>query len=567
MPINPKIKSLQSSTTLCADCHTPSPSWASTNLAVFLCLNCAGVHRKMGVHISKVRSVTLDEWDDKVVNAFLEKWYAREGLPAQSRMTREAMNNVRSREQFIRNKWDEDYARQHATTSWSASSAHHQQGTSSRNGSASSVQGLHHPNSSFDNLSDDHEIHHDISISLDDDDNQDIFKIDVLTNFHVSERLQYACEAPFSEKNALVAQGRGIYEWHLTDLENDDDDVEKEVLVKDLPAPSQISKFEKYSLIAYPIYTDMIELFHMEHGSRVYTIRRESLTRADANNQSMPILNTFDLLCKVSDSIMAVSSSSGVVVLSIKSTLQGEAPKVLTYNSISAIENHTLDPIHILDALSDERIVIACGDYLYAWDWISQIDSQQTQTQSLWGSLWNKNTTVTGFFDSVRRNVSTFIENNVSSVPFATCLKAGERVTSFKALPDERFVVGTKNGRLLIYSNDGLQLFYIGSHDMLIRDMIFVGRYTLVTASRDFIRVWDFVHTGKYVQIPLAVDVQQLLYLKNSDSIFYVITEHHVFKYGITRTKSLAELGQEFSMRVQLHEQRDGISHSGRVER
>jgi hypothetical protein len=42
----------------CADCGaaSPAPSWASINLGVVLCLPCAGVHRQLGVHISKVRS-------------------------------------------------------------------------------------------------------------------------------------------------------------------------------------------------------------------------------------------------------------------------------------------------------------------------------------------------------------------------------------------------------------------------------------------------------------------------------------------------------------------------------
>ncbi|KAK0552728.1 Protein gts1 [Tilletia horrida] len=46
----------------CADCRTPNPRWASWNLGIFLCVQCAGVHRKMGTHISKVKSLTLDTW-------------------------------------------------------------------------------------------------------------------------------------------------------------------------------------------------------------------------------------------------------------------------------------------------------------------------------------------------------------------------------------------------------------------------------------------------------------------------------------------------------------------------
>eukprot|EP00042_Codosiga_hollandica_P047195 m.509022 g.509022 ORF g.509022 m.509022 type:complete len:373 (+) comp57394_c0_seq12:156-1274(+) len=46
----------------CADCHTPAPTWASYNLGILICVNCAGVHRGLGVHISKVRSIHLDHW-------------------------------------------------------------------------------------------------------------------------------------------------------------------------------------------------------------------------------------------------------------------------------------------------------------------------------------------------------------------------------------------------------------------------------------------------------------------------------------------------------------------------
>ena len=41
---------------LCADCGASSPAWASINLGVVVCLTCAGVHRQMGVHISKVHA-------------------------------------------------------------------------------------------------------------------------------------------------------------------------------------------------------------------------------------------------------------------------------------------------------------------------------------------------------------------------------------------------------------------------------------------------------------------------------------------------------------------------------
>lgn len=56
----------------CADCGAPDPKWASANIGVFICLKCCGVHRSLGTHISRVLSVTLDEWSDEDIDAMVE---------------------------------------------------------------------------------------------------------------------------------------------------------------------------------------------------------------------------------------------------------------------------------------------------------------------------------------------------------------------------------------------------------------------------------------------------------------------------------------------------------------
>ncbi|XP_077021871.1 arf-GAP with coiled-coil, ANK repeat and PH domain-containing protein 1 isoform X1 [Tamandua tetradactyla] len=51
----------------CCDCREPAPEWASINLGITLCIQCSGIHRSLGVHFSKVRSLTLDSWEPELV--------------------------------------------------------------------------------------------------------------------------------------------------------------------------------------------------------------------------------------------------------------------------------------------------------------------------------------------------------------------------------------------------------------------------------------------------------------------------------------------------------------------
>lgn len=93
----------------CADCQAKTPRWAAWNLGVFICIRCAGIHRNLGVHISKVRSVNLDSWTPEQVqtmrvmgNERARQVYEHD-LPAQFRRP----TNDQQMEQFIRSKYEQ----------------------------------------------------------------------------------------------------------------------------------------------------------------------------------------------------------------------------------------------------------------------------------------------------------------------------------------------------------------------------------------------------------------------------------------------------------------------------
>lgn len=98
---------------VCADCKTRNPRWASHNLGIFICMNCASIHRKIGTHITKVKSLTMDVWTREQVehmrqmgNIKSNEMYNRDEVrhPPPANMTDVARDS--EIEKFIRDKYE-----------------------------------------------------------------------------------------------------------------------------------------------------------------------------------------------------------------------------------------------------------------------------------------------------------------------------------------------------------------------------------------------------------------------------------------------------------------------------
>lgn len=92
---------------VCVDCKTAkNPRWASWNLGCFFCIRCSGIHRSMGTHISKVKSVDLDAWTDEQIENMVRWGNEKCNLYWEGNLPDGYVPNELKIENFIRTKYE-----------------------------------------------------------------------------------------------------------------------------------------------------------------------------------------------------------------------------------------------------------------------------------------------------------------------------------------------------------------------------------------------------------------------------------------------------------------------------
>jgi Arf-GAP/coiled-coil/ANK repeat/PH domain-containing protein len=96
---------------VCADCQAEHPEWCSINWGVLICVDCSGVHRSLGTHLTKVRSLQMDSLDPSLLHFMTETGNIRMNLILENPVMLEGTDRIDStsqranRDVYIKNKY------------------------------------------------------------------------------------------------------------------------------------------------------------------------------------------------------------------------------------------------------------------------------------------------------------------------------------------------------------------------------------------------------------------------------------------------------------------------------
>ncbi|KAK9238187.1 putative GTPase activating protein for Arf-domain-containing protein [Lipomyces kononenkoae] len=91
----------------CSDCKKNAyPRWASWNIGVFICIRCSGIHRSMGTHISRVKSIDLDSWTNEQLQSMVRWGNVKANKYWEAKLEKGHQPLDTKMENFIRTKYE-----------------------------------------------------------------------------------------------------------------------------------------------------------------------------------------------------------------------------------------------------------------------------------------------------------------------------------------------------------------------------------------------------------------------------------------------------------------------------